>query len=138
MKHDPRELLLRAAEIIEQRGQNYGGIESNFKLIADIATLKMGREFHPYEICRILECVKDARTFSDPTYLDNDLDNVNYRLFATQFANDYVAWRATTNDVFYRNKEGLKQVATNDMGGAKKRSDANRLQQVLAGELPEK
>ncbi len=119
MSKDPREMLLNAAEIIEQRGQNYGGIESNFQLIANLATLKLGRKFHPYEICVILESVKDARRFNDPTYIDNDIDGVNYRLFAASFADDYADHRYDDRDVRYRNEQDFQQATQKAIGAPK-------------------
>ena len=61
---NPYEMLTQAAELIQERGQNYGEIENNFQLIADLFSLRIGRPFHPYEACILLECVKDARMFA--------------------------------------------------------------------------
>ena len=35
-KINPHAILTEAADIIKQRGQMYGGIENNFKVIADL------------------------------------------------------------------------------------------------------
>ena len=59
---NPHELLNQAANIINQRGEGYGGIENNFQLAADIASLRLGRDFHPYEIAIIMASVKNARS----------------------------------------------------------------------------
>jgi len=103
----PQELLYEAAKIIDQRGQGYGGIENNFQLAADLATLRLGREFHPYEIAIILACVKNARAFASPTHMDSHVDAVNYELFAATFAEDYAQARGL-QDVSYRAKKDLK------------------------------
>ena len=104
---NPQELLYEAAKIIDQRGQGYGGIENNFQLAADLATLRLGREFHPYEIAIILACVKNARAFASPTHMDSHVDAVNYELFAATFAEDYAQARGL-QDVSYRAKRDLK------------------------------
>jgi hypothetical protein len=104
---NPQELLYEAAKIIDQRGQGYGGIENNFQLAADLATLRLGREFHPYEIAIILACVKNARAFASPNHMDSHVDAVNYELFAATFAEDYAQARGL-QDVSYRAKKDLK------------------------------
>lgn len=104
---NPQELLYEAAKIIDQRGQGYGGIENNFQLAADLSTLRLGREFHPYEIAIILACVKNARAFASPTHMDSHVDAVNYELFAATFAEDYAQARGL-QDVSYRAKKDLK------------------------------
>ena len=104
---NPQELLYEAAKIIDQRGQGYGGIENNFQLAADLATLRLGREFHPYEIAIILAFVKNARAFASPTHMDSHVDAVNYELFAATFAEDYAQARGL-QDVTYKAKKDLK------------------------------
>ena len=104
---NPQELLYEAAKIIDQRGQGYGGIENNFQLAADLASLRLGREFHPYEIAIILACVKNARAFSSPAHMDSHVDAVNYELFAATFADDYAQARGLL-DVVYKVKKDLK------------------------------
>ena len=104
---NPQELLAQASDIIAQRGEGYGGIESNFQLAADLATLRIGRDFHPYEIAVIMACVKNARAFASPTHLDSHVDAVNYELFAATFAEDYAVVRGY-QDVTYKAKKDLK------------------------------
>ena len=118
---NPHEMLLKAAEIINERGQSYGGIEENFQLIADMFTLRIGREFHPYEVCVLMECLKDARMFANPAHMDNYLDGINYRAFAAFFAQDYMNSRAQlTHEIAYRNKKSLKAAEMQPVEVAKK------------------
>ena len=86
---NPHDLLQQASEIIGERGSDYGGVEDNFQLIADLATLRLGRDIHPYEVAIIMVCLKNARAFSNPTHIDSRLDAMNYEAFAAMFANDY-------------------------------------------------
>lgn len=105
---NPHELLNQAANIISARGEGYGGIENNFQLTADLASLRLGREFHPYEIAIILACVKNARAFASPAHLDSHIDAVNYELFAATFADDYMASKAGTEHIEYKKKADRK------------------------------
>jgi len=87
---NPQELLLQASEIIDRRGQDYGGIENNFQIAANLASLRLGRQMHPYEIAVILACVKNARAVTTPNHRDSHIDAMNYEAFAAVFADDYV------------------------------------------------
>ena len=106
---NPQDLLRQASDIINSRGEGYGGIENNFQLAADLASLRLGRDFHPYEIAIMLACVKNARAFASPTHLDSHVDAVNYELFAATFAEDYMQSKAGASaDIGYKTKKELK------------------------------
>ena len=105
---NPHDLLQQASEIISERGENYGGIEDNFQLVADLASLRLGRDIHPFEVATIMVCVKNARAFSDPTHIDSRLDAMNYEAFAAMFANDYVNQKAATGaNIGYKKRVNL-------------------------------
>ena len=105
---NPHDLLQQASEIIGERGADYGGIEDNFQLIADLASLRLGRDIHPFEVATIMVCVKNARAFSDPTHIDSRLDAMNYEAFAAMFANDYVNQKAATGaNIGYKKRANL-------------------------------
>jgi len=104
---NPHELLIRAAEVIQERGATHGDFENNFQLIADLFSLRIGREFHPFEVCILLECVKEARMFANPGNIDNYLDGINYRAFAALFAQDYI--ERASPDVNYKKKADMKE-----------------------------
>jgi hypothetical protein len=106
---NPHEMLHRAADILQERGQTHGDFENNFQLIADLFSLRIGRDFHPYEVCILLECVKDARMFANPANVDNYLDGINYRAFSAMFAEDYLSSVAATSGVSYIKKHELKK-----------------------------
>lgn len=106
---NPHDLLAQAADIVNQRGEGYGGIENNFQLAADIASLRLGRDFHPYEIAIIMAAVKNARAFASPAHLDSHIDAVNYELFAATFAEDYLQSKAgTAAEIGYKRRKDLK------------------------------
>lgn len=107
--NNPYDMLTQAAELIQDRGQGYGEIENNFQLIADLFSLRVGRTFHPYEACVLLECVKDARMFASPANVDNYLDGINYKAFAALFAQDYARARTMLNDIAYQRKDALQK-----------------------------
>ena len=104
---NPHDLLQQASEIIGERGADYGGIEDNFQLIADLASLRLGRDIHPFEVAIIMVCVKNARAFSSPTHIDSRLDAMNYEAFAAMFANDYVAQKEGSG-IGYKKRIELK------------------------------
>lgn len=110
VKQNPYDLLRQASDIISERGENYGGIEDNFQLIADLASLRLGRDIHPYEVAIIMVCVKNARAFSAPTHLDSRIDAMNYEAFAATFAQDYLDQKTATgsSDIGYKKKAELK------------------------------
>lgn len=75
-----------ALAIINQRGQNYGGVEDNFERAAVIASMKLNVMVSAYDIAVIMESVKDARRAVDPTHIDSHIDGLNYRAFAMMLA----------------------------------------------------
>lgn len=128
---NPHDLLLQAADIIRERGETHGSYENNFQLIADMFSLRIGREFHPFEVCVLLECVKDARMFANPGNVDNYLDGINYKAFSALFAEDYAMTRNTVNDVAYRRKADLQKAEMNPVN-VKRGRKPNALKAVEA------
>jgi hypothetical protein len=104
----PHELLKLAGDVIAERGANYGGIEDNFQLISDLASLRLGRDFHPYEIAVIMACVKNARAFASPNHLDSHVDAMNYEMFAATFAEDYIMSKQGSEAIAYQKKADRK------------------------------
>lgn len=102
MQKTVNDLLREAGDIVSQRGQTYGAIENSFQLAADMATLRLGRDFHAYEVAIVLACVKNARSFAAPDHMDSHLDGSVYELFAATFAEDYV--KNATAEVSYKRK----------------------------------
>lgn len=83
---NPQEILQRASAIINERGAVYGsGIEQNFKRAAQIASLKLNKEFTARDVCVILESVKDARLALNFGHEDSLLDRINYAAFRAAF-----------------------------------------------------
>jgi hypothetical protein len=111
---NPHDLLQQASEIIGERGADYGGIEDNFQLIADLASLRLGRDIHPFEVAIIMVCVKNARAFSSPTHIDSRLDAMNYEAFAAMFANDYVQQKEGSG-IGYKTRADLKPAKKEDL-----------------------
>lgn len=127
---NPHDLLTTAASILNERAQTHGDYENNFQLIADLFSLRIGREFHPFEVCVLLECVKDARMFSNPTNADNYVDGINYRAFAALFAEDYVSSKAGTSpDISYKRKADFKKAEMKPVEIAQK-SNVSKLKPV--------
>jgi hypothetical protein len=85
---DPHAVLKESAEIIGDRGQDYGGIEENFNNIATIANSMLSPRLHlrAYDVAIILTAVKMARIKASPKKRDNYVDGVNYLAFAAELA----------------------------------------------------
>lgn len=83
---NPADVLRRAADLLEERGARYGGIEENFARIAKIASVILGRRVSEYECAVILLSTKLGRVPEDPAYDDNWVDGVNYAVFCGLFA----------------------------------------------------
>lgn len=80
---NPHKLLNEAAEIIGERGQDYGDIENNFENIARIANaMRQDSYLRAYDIAIILAAVKFSRIKQSPRKRDNYVDGVNYLAFA--------------------------------------------------------
>jgi hypothetical protein len=79
---NPKDILTAAADLIAERGVNYGGIEANFDRAAKIATLKLDKAISAYDVAIVLESVKDARRATCPDHYDSHIDGINYRAFA--------------------------------------------------------
>ena len=77
-----KEILKAAADLIDDRGVNYGGIEANFERAASLASLKLNRHVSAYDVAIIMESVKDARRATCPDHFDSHIDGINYRAFA--------------------------------------------------------
>jgi hypothetical protein len=118
---NPHDLLQQASEIIGARGEDYGGIEDNFQLIADLASLRLGRDIHPFEVAIIMVCVKNARAFNNPTHIDSRIDAMNYEAFAAMFANDYMSQKAANGaDIGYKKKVDLKPAKKEELKPARR------------------
>lgn len=79
---NPHNVLGAAAELIGERGADYGGVEDNFANIAAIANIALGRDLTAFDIAVIMTAVKLARIRHSPGKGDNYLDGVNYLAFA--------------------------------------------------------
>lgn len=83
---NPKTFLDEAASLIDDRGNDYGGIEQNFETIASLANTVLNRDLSAFDVAMILHCVKLARLRTSPTKRDNYLDGVNYLAFAGEMA----------------------------------------------------
>ena len=91
MHQDPREVLKLALETITERGRAYGEVEQSFTLAAQMASLRLLREVHPYEIIVAILAIKNARSAYNADHFDSHLDAINYEAFLPMFADDYAA-----------------------------------------------
>ncbi len=83
---DHKDVLYKAAELLNVRGADYGDIESMFEDTAQLASIVLGKDIVAYDVTTILEMIKLRRRRSNPKLADNYIDNVNYTAFSAQFA----------------------------------------------------
>lgn len=81
-----KDVLYKAAAILNERGAAYGDIKDVFSHAAQIASLISGKDYNEYDISVVMEAIKLARRRAKPTLADNYIDNVNYTAFSAQFA----------------------------------------------------
>ncbi len=81
---DPHKTLNQCAELIGERGKDYGGIEQNFERIARITTYTTDKPFTPYDVAMVLVATKLARMSGSRDKDDNYLDAINYLAFAKE------------------------------------------------------
>jgi len=79
---DPHKTLNQCAELIGERGKDYGGIEHNFERIAKIANQLIDAQVTAYDVAMILVATKLARMSGMRDKDDNYLDAINYIAFA--------------------------------------------------------
>ena len=79
---NPHKVLTDAAELIGERGKDYGGIEDNFYNIARIYETMTGEDTTLHHVALMLVAVKIARMRQSPYKADNYLDAINYLAFA--------------------------------------------------------
>jgi len=84
MKH--KEVLYKAAEILNDRNAMYGDIKDVFSHAAQIASLISGKDYVEYDISVVMEAIKLARRRANPKLADHYIDNINYTAFSAQFA----------------------------------------------------
>ena len=84
----PGDLLSHAFELINARGNDYdnaSNLEHNYREIAAVASVVVGKTLTPRDIAMVMHCVKLIRSKSAPEKLDNYVDGMNYLAFAACF-----------------------------------------------------
>lgn len=81
---NPHKILQEAADIIGERGQDYGGVEDNFSNIAAIYQAATGNAIGSYEVAMMMVALKLARIQVSPRKKDNYVDLINYAAFACE------------------------------------------------------
>lgn len=105
----PEDLLRQAADLIGTRGAVYGDFRHNLQLASDLASLRIGRPIHPYEVCLVLIATKQARAFVTPSHEDSHVDSAVYEIFSQILAEDYEKSEARhAPDMRFRLKEESK------------------------------
>lgn len=80
-----KDILDDAAEIIAERGMEYGHPAINIKRIANLWQEYFGREIDPLDVCICMALVKISRIVETPTR-DSFIDLVSYAALAGEMA----------------------------------------------------
>lgn len=81
---NPNTILDEAKTIIGERGEDYGGFESNFERISRLACIATGLNISAYEVALIMVCLKLARIRQAPRKRDSYVDLIAYAAFAAE------------------------------------------------------
>jgi hypothetical protein len=84
-QHSAKALLNEAADIIDDRGFEYGHPAVNIKRIAELWTTYFGREIDPLDVCICMALVKISRLVETPKR-DSFLDLIAYAALAGEAA----------------------------------------------------
>ena len=84
-QHSAKALLNEAADIIGDRGFEYGHPAVNIKRIAELWTTYFGREIDPLDVCICMALVKISRLVETPKR-DSFVDLVSYAALAGEMA----------------------------------------------------
>ena len=84
-QHSAKALLNEAADIIGDRGLEYGHPAVNIKRIAELWTTYFGREIDPLDVCICMALVKISRLVETPKR-DSFVDLVSYAALAGEMA----------------------------------------------------
>ncbi len=80
-----KDLLTDAADIIDERGFEYGHPAVNIKRIAELWSSYYGREIDPLDVCICMALVKVSRIVETPNR-DSFIDLVSYAALAGEMA----------------------------------------------------
>jgi hypothetical protein len=82
----PLEIINEAANLIKERGQEYGEVNENFERIRLIFFGMTGIRLTSREAAMFLLALKLARMKESPDKKDHYADGINYLAFAAHFA----------------------------------------------------
>jgi hypothetical protein len=84
-QHSAKAILNEAADIIDERGFEYGHQAINIKRIADLWSTYFEREIDPLDVCICMALVKISRIVETPKR-DSFVDLVSYAALAGEMA----------------------------------------------------
>lgn len=79
--HSAKEIMAEAADILDERGMDYGHPAVNIRRIANLWATYFGREIDPLDVCICMALVKVSRIVETPNR-DSFVDLVSYAALA--------------------------------------------------------
>ena len=82
MSNPIRSILNNCANLVDQRGEAYGGIEDSYRDAATIAGILTGKDLNARDVALVLHAIKLVRLAGNPEHSDSYDDGINYLAFA--------------------------------------------------------
>ena len=85
---DKFELLQKTADVIQDRGQDYGSIVDNHTRISRLWSVLLDTDVTPEQVALCMIAVKQARLMETPNHADSVQDILGYALVYYECANE--------------------------------------------------
>lgn len=73
--------------VLQDRASQYGGVEDNFRTIANFWSVYLGRKVYPADVAAMMALLKIARAKANPKHGDNWVDLAGYAACGAECAN---------------------------------------------------
>lgn len=81
-----QDVLRKAAEVINERGEVHGGVERTHAAISDLWSAYLTTDITQADVARMMALMKIARASTGATHLDHDLDGAAYLAIAAELS----------------------------------------------------
>jgi len=87
-KTSAADMLDHCASVVRERGDNYGRPSDNFRRIADLWSVYLGRDVSLQDVGMLMALVKVARLMATPGHSDSLVDLAGYAAATYEAIND--------------------------------------------------
>ncbi len=112
-----KECLDMAAQcVLQDRASQYGGVEDNFRIIANFWSVYLGRKVYPADVAMMMALLKIARAKANPAHADSFVDLAGYAACGAELAVKAEAYRQSIEEAGAEYKK-LRAEAESDAKG---------------------